>query len=273
MIISEKIQKLLANQGIGSRRAIESWISSGLVEVDGKKAHIGQRIDEQSRVSVNGRKIHLKSSLSTDILVLNKRVGSVSTRKDEKGRPTIFKGLPKAPHGRWINVGRLDINTSGLMLLTNNGELANRMMHPSSSVDKEYAVRVNGKVSDEDLGILRKGLLINGDLVSFSDIQFFDGSGRNNWYHVVLMDGKNHEVRNLFEVAGLVVSRLKRVRFGPVLLPASLKVGMYSSLSDEDSQNLCSLFGLTYSASPDKLRSRMNTSKKSMLIPYPDLGF
>ena len=273
MIISEKIQKLLANQGIGSRRAIENWISSGLVEVDGKKAHIGQRIDEQNRVSVNGRKIHLKNSLGTDILVLNKRVGSVSTRKDEKGRPTIFKDLPKPPHGRWINVGRLDINTSGLMLLTNNGELANRMMHPSSGVDKEYAVRVNGKVSDKDLGLLRKGVLINGDLVSFSDIRFYDGSGRNNWYHVVLMDGKNHEVRNLFEIAGFAVSRLKRVRFGPVLLPASLRVGMYSSLSDEDSQNLCNLFGLSYSASSEKLRSRMNKYKKSMLIPYPSLGF
>ncbi len=272
MIISEKIQKLLANQGIGSRRTIESWISSGLVEVDGKKAHIGQRIDQQSRVSVNGRKVHLKSVLGTDILVLNKRAGTVSTRKDEKGRSTIFEHLPKAPQGRWINVGRLDINTSGLMLLTNNGELANRMMHPSSGVDKEYAVRVNGKVSDKDMGLLREGVLINGELLRFSDIQFFDGSGRNNWYHVVLMDGKNHEVRNLFEFVGLTVSRLKRVRFGPVLLPASLRVGQYSALLDEDNRNLCSLFGLTYSASSEKLRSRINTAKKSLLIPYPSLA-
>tara|TARA_B100000902_G_C27275011_1_gene898374 strand:+ start:932 stop:1666 length:735 start_codon:yes stop_codon:yes gene_type:complete len=244
-----------------------------LVEVDGQKAHIGQRIDSQNRVFVNGKKIHLREASSTDILVLNKRVGCVSTRRDEKGRTTIFKDLPKPPHGRWISIGRLDINTSGLMLLTNNGELANRMMHPSSGVDKEYAVRVNGNATDEDLVRLRDGVSINGELVRFSDIQFFDGSGRNNWYHVVLMDGKNREVRNLFESVGLTVSRLKRVRFGPVLLPASLKVGQYSSLLEADIQNLCDLFGLPFLASPEKSKSRMNTSKKTMLIPYPSLGF
>ena len=273
MTISEKIQKLLAHQGIGSRRAIESLITSGQIEVDGKKAHIGQRINQHSRVSINGKKVYLTGSLGTDVLVLNKRVGTVSTRKDEKGRTTIFKSLPKAPHGRWVSVGRLDINTSGLMLLTNNGELANRMMHPSSGVDKEYAVRVNGLLGAEELELLREGVSLNGDYVRFTDIRFFDGSGTNKWYHVVVMDGKNHEVRNLFDYVGLTVSRLKRVRFGPVLLPASLKEGQFALLSEDDTLSLCGLFGLDYAVSPEKLKTRLNTSKKTMLIPYPSLEF
>ena len=135
---------------MGSRRAIEKLISSGLVEVNGEKAHIGQRIDQSSRIVVDGRKVRLRSGNTTDVIVLNKSVGTVSTRRDEKGRATIYKNLSKPPHGRWISVGRLDINTSGLILLTNNGELANRMMHPSSGVDKEYAVRVSGRLSDEE---------------------------------------------------------------------------------------------------------------------------
>ena len=174
--------------------------------MNGRKAHIGQRIDHASRIVVDGRKVRLKSASSTDVIVLNKRIGTVSTRSDEKGRVTIYKNLPKPPHGRWISVGRLDINTSGLILMTNNGELANRMMHPSTGLDKEYAVRVSGRLSDEQLEALRQGFEIGGEQLKFSDIQFFGGTNRNNWYHVVLMDGKNREVRNLFEYVGLSVS-------------------------------------------------------------------
>ena len=263
----------MAHEGLGSRRAIEKLISSGLVEVNGQKAHIGQRIDQSSRVVVDGRKVRFRSRNTTDVIVLNKSVGTVSTRRDEKGRATIYKNLSKPPHGRWISVGRLDINTSGLILLTNNGELANRMMPPSSAVDKEYAVRVSGRLSDEELETLRDGVEIDGERLKFSDIQFFGGTNRNNWYHVVLMDGKNREVRNLFEYVGLSVSRLKRVRFGPLVLPSSLKVGQHLVLSEEDTEALCVLFGIDYKSGVSSKKRNNEKSSKSLLIPYPELNF
>lgn len=264
---------MLAHEGLGSRRTIERLISSGLVEVDGQKAHIGQRIDQTSSVVVDGRKVRLKSASTTDVIVLNKSIGTVSTRRDEKGRTTIYKNLSKPPHGRWVSVGRLDINTSGLILLTNNGELANRMMHPSSGVDKEYAVRVSGRLSDEELETVREGVEVGGAQVKFSDIQFFGGTNRNNWYHVVLMDGKNREVRNIFEYVGFSVSRLKRVRFGPVVLPSSLKVGQHLLLSEEDTQALCSFFGIVYKSGATPIKRKNEKSNKSLLIPYPGLDF
>ena len=181
------------------------------------KAHIGQRISAENKILLRDKPVWLQVSLGTEILVLNKNAGTVCSRKDDKGRTTIFRELPKPAQGRWVSVGRLDIATTGLIVLTNNGKLANRMMHPSSGIDKEYAVRVNGRLTDEILQSLKKGAKVDGELLRFSDIRFFDGSGVNNWYHVVLMDGKNREVRNLFDFFGLSVSRLKRVRFGPIL--------------------------------------------------------
>lgn len=236
------------------------------------KAHIGQRISAENKILLRDKPVWLQVSLGTEILVLNKNAGTVCSRKDDKGRTTIFRDLPKPAQGRWVSVGRLDIATTGLIVLTNNGKLANRMMHPSSGIDKEYAVRVNGRLTDEILQSLKKGAKVDGELLRFSDIRFFDGSGVNNWYHVVLMDGKNREVRNLFDFFGLSVSRLKRVRFGPILLPSSLKVGQHVYMDTNDTKSLCQFFEVEFGEAADnKASSRRYEAKRSLLIPYPGL--
>jgi len=210
------------------------------------------------------------------ILLYNKPEGEVCTRKDPEGRPTVFRHLPDPGKGRWISIGRLDITTSGLLLLTNDGALANRMMHPSSGLDREYAVRVNGVLSDAERQQLQDGIIDEGEKLAFSDIRYFDGRGTNHWYHVVLLEGKNREIRRLFEHCGLMVSRLKRVRFGPVVLPSRLARGQFEELSEEDARALYRLLQVPRGQrSPRRnqtRRAKEKEKKNSVLIPYPKLG-
>lgn len=272
----DKLQKVLAGQGLGSRRTMEEWISAGRIRVNGEVAHLGQRVLRSDTIQVDGGRPLRQVADHTRVLLLNKPSGQVCTRRDPEGRPTVFKGLPRLKQGRWISIGRLDVQTTGLLLLTNDGELANRMMHPSAGLDREYAVRVNGKLSDEAMAELIQGVMIDGDLHRFSDIQYFNGRGVNHWYHVVLMEGKNREVRRLFESLGLMVSRLKRVRYGPVLLPSWLPVGQRAELITDDVTALKKILG---SGAGDKSQRRAGhrpgTAKRgkerSVLIEYPTL--
>ena len=237
--MSERLQKVLASQGLASRREIEKWIVAGRITINGQLAVLGDRIDLTELICVDGKKVNLSNaSKLTRIIIYNKPVGEVSTRDDPDGRKTIFNRLPIKKGERWVSVGRLDINTSGLMIFTNNGELANYLMHPSSNIEREYAVRVNGEVSDESLQILKEGVLLDDEIVRFSDIQKGRNStGKNQWYYVVLMEGKNREVRRLWESQGHQVSRLKRVRFGDLFIPSTLKIGRYLEMSPPEVQS------------------------------------
>jgi len=268
----EKLQKVLADRGYASRRAIERWIEAGRVTVNGEPAHVGQRVAPGDRILVDGERLRAPRREAPRMLVLNKASGVICTRSDPEGRPTVFDGLPELATGRWIAVGRLDFMSSGLLLITNDGALANRMMHPSSGLDREYAVRVNGKLSDAELARLKRGIECEGEQLRFSDIRYYNGSGSNHWYHVVLMEGKNREVRRLFEAVGLVVSRLKRVRYGPVFLSSTLRSGRWIELGEQD---LAALYRLVRLPVPSierrKTRGRTEREKRpSLLLPYPD---
>lgn len=267
----DKIHKALASVGLGSRREIEGWIDAGRVLVNGEPAHVGQRVNTQDRIEVDGRRIRLVPALAGEVLILNKSPGTVCTRQDPEDRPTIFDELPKLHQGRWISVGRLDLQTSGLLLVTTDGELANKLMHPSTGLDREYAVRVNGLLDDDVLEQLKKGVDIDGEQLSFSDIQYYDGSGQNQWYHVVLMEGRNREVRRLFEAVGCYVSRLKRVRYGPVVLPSWLRNGQWSTLQHQDVRDLYKMLGMPYNP-PKRAQARQGrVAKTTCLLPYPEL--
>lgn len=265
---SEKLQKHLADLAYGSRREIEEWIKAGRVEVNGELAHLGQRISSEDRVRVDGRPVKGRRTDWARVLVYNKPAGEICTRRDPEGRRTVFDGLPRLERGRWIAIGRLDLQTSGLLLFTNDGALADRMMRPATGLDREYAVRVNGKLSEGQERRLATGVMVEGELLQFSDIRYYDGRGTNHWYHVVLTEGRNREIRRLFESAGLTVSRLKRVRFGPVALPSTLARGRFAELGYEDLKSLYGLLKLPLRARPGKDRPGRRTS---FLLPYPDL--
>ena len=219
--MNDKIQKILADLGVGSRRQIEQWIREGRITVNGKSAQIGQRLDLSAKISIDGREIKLIKAQSKKhrLLLYNKPEGEVCTRKDPEGRPTVFDHLPLLRNGRWVSVGRLDMNTSGLLILTNDGALANRLMHPSSQIEREYAVRVRGEVSPRILSNLKKGVSLEDGIACFDSITDAGGSGSNHWYHVVVKQGKNRLVRRLLESQPLQVSRLIRIRFGSLTLP------------------------------------------------------
>lgn len=241
--MSEKLQKVLARAGFGSRREIETWISQGRIKVNGRVAVIGERVDDSDRIVVDGRKLAPRKKIREDrrVLLYNKPADEICTRKDPEGRPTVFDKLPPIKHGRWVSVGRLDINTSGLLLFTTNGELANKLAHPSSQIEREYAVRVMGEVTPEMVEAMHRGVIIDDHLCRFTDIQYYAGEGVNQWYHVVVMEGRNREVRKLWESQGLKVSRLKRVRFGPILIPSSVKRGQLKELSKTEVNKLLKL--------------------------------
>jgi len=221
----ERIQKVLARGGLGSRREIERWISEGRVSVNGVKVTPGLHLVSGDQVQVNGRNVNWEkyTEQTTRVLVYNKPTGEVVTRRDPQGRPVVFSRLPKLEVGRWISVGRLDINTSGLLLLTNNGELANRLMHPSQELDREYAVRILGDVPEDMIKRLKEGVELEDGKAHFNDIQFFSGEGANKWFHVVVKEGRNRLVRRLWESQGVTVSRLMRVRYGPSVLPTNVR--------------------------------------------------
>lgn len=230
-----KLQKVLAQAGIGSRRDIEDWIAEGKIEVNGEVAHVGQRISFGDRVRVNGKDVRVRiSPPNPRILAYHKPTGEVSTFNDPEGRPTVFRTLPRVQGQKWQSVGRLDINTEGLLLFTNSGELANQLMHPRFGVEREYAARVLGSLSDEQRSKLLEGVNVDGQTASFKAIEDGGGEGANRWYRVTITEGRNREVRKLFEAVGMVVSRLIRIRYGTVVLPRGLKRGVWVELGDDD---------------------------------------
>jgi 23S rRNA pseudouridine2605 synthase len=242
----ERIQKVLARGGLGSRREIERWIDEGRLNVNGVKVTPGLHLKSGDQVQINGRTVNWEkyTQQATRVIVYNKPTGEVVTRRDPQGRPVIFKKLPKLDVGRWISVGRLDINTSGLLLLTNNGELANRLMHPSSELDREYAVRILGTVPDDMIERLKTGVELDDGKAHFTDIQFFSGEGANKWFHVVVKEGRNRLVRRLWESQGVTVSRLMRVRYGPAILPENVSAQSHYELNNKELGFIMELVGM-----------------------------
>lgn len=238
--MSEKIQKVLANAGLGSRRQIEEWLREGRISVNGQVANLGDRMTTEDRVRVDGQEVRLVKSntVKTRVILYHKPEGEICSRSDPEGRTTVFDHLPMLRNGRWITVGRLDYNTSGVLLLTNNGELANRLMHPSSEIEREYAVRVQGQVTPEMLSKLKKGVRLEDGHAQFDDIEDAGGEGTNHWYHVLVKEGRNRMVRRLWESQGVVVSRLIRVRFGNITLPRMLRRGKWTELTFDEISKL-----------------------------------
>jgi len=261
--MDEKLQKFLANRGYGSRRQIEQWISDGRVRLNNSVAKIGDRVSINDSIFLDNKKVRSRELVETHIIVYNKPEGLVSTTKDTKGRPLVFDNLPPLKRGKWISVGRLDINTSGLMLFTTNGELANRLMHPRYSIDRKYLVRVYGKVEKKNIEALKKGILIGDEYSRFKSIEFKnevlkDQVRLNNWFQVTLGSGKNREVRSLWESQGFEVSRLKRISYGPVILPSFVRPGNYTYLSEKEVAQLANLVNLNIA-----LRNDQTLQKKS----------
>lgn len=261
--MDEKLQKFLANRGYGSRRQIEQWISDGRVRLNNSVAKIGDRVSINDSIFLDNKKVQSRELVETHIIVYNKPEGLVSTTKDTRGRPLVFDNLPPLKRGKWISVGRLDINTSGLMLFTSNGELANRLMHPKYSIDRKYLVRVYGKVEKKNIEALKKGILIGDEYSRFKNIEYKnevlkDQVRLNNWFQVTLGSGKNREVRSLWESQGFEVSRLKRISYGPVILPSFVRPGNYSYLSEKEVAQLANLVNLNIA-----LRNDLTLQKKS----------
>jgi 23S rRNA pseudouridine2605 synthase len=242
----EKLQKVLARAGYGSRRTMEEWIRAGRVSVNGRVATLGDRAGEKDLIRVDGKPLKnpQKRGARRRVIVYHKPPGEVCTRKDPDGRPTIFEHLPRVANGRWVAVGRLDVNTSGLILLTTDGELANRLMHPRSGIEREYAVRVLGAADDSVLAHLREGVELEDGPARFDAVADAGGQGANHWYHVTLREGRNREVRRLWAAVGLTVSRLHRVRYGPITLSRALRVGRWDELDPAHINLLLELVGL-----------------------------
>ncbi len=235
-----RIHKILADHGIGSRRGIESLIRQKKVLVNGQLAIIGQLVSEKDTFEIEGRSIKLlkKDPTKRRVLMYNKRVGEISSRNDPDHKKTIFDSLPKLRSGRWVSVGRLDINTSGLILFSNDGSFANNLMHPSSNIEREYVARVHGHVSEKIVNNLIKGVKLEDGFAKFSDVQRGRKGKTNQWFAMVIMEGRSREVRRLWESQGLEISRLKRVRYGNLFLPATLKQGAFKELTKSEISSL-----------------------------------
>ena len=242
----EKLQKVLARSGYGSRREMERWVDEGRVSVNGTRAKLGDRVGRNDKIEVDGHaaKIVTENESQRRVLIYNKPIGEVSTRHDPEGRSTVYDHLPPLKQGRWIAIGRLDINTSGLLIFTTDGQLANLMMHPSANIDREYAVRVLGNVTEVMIKTLKEGVLLEDGMARFTDVQYFDGEGANKWFHCVVMEGRNREVRRLWESQGVQVSRLKRVRYGSIFLPSDVKAGTWKELTHKEIKVLSNMLGL-----------------------------
>jgi 23S rRNA pseudouridine2605 synthase len=231
--MAERLQKWLAARGYGSRREIERLIAEGLIKVDGETAELGLKIEGSERIQIDGKLVRRTNiDVPSRTLIYNKPAGEICSRSDPQGRRTIFKSLPKVLGSRWITVGRLDYQTTGLLLVTTDGELANLLMHPSSELEREYVVRALGELSQQQLSKLRKGVKLTDGPAKFEDIQISEGGGANKSYRVVVSEGRNRIVRRLFESVGCRVNRLMRVRFGSVVLPRNLKSGESRELTD-----------------------------------------
>ena len=258
---SEKLQKVLARAGKGSRREIEAMISQGRVSVNGKNAFLGDRIDGSEQIRIDGHQVKLTAQADDicRVLMYNKPEGEMCTRKDPEGRATVFDRLPPLENGRWVAVGRLDINTSGMLLFTTDGELANRLMHPSQKVEREYAVRVFGEINEAMLQTLRTGVKLEDGPARFQEITYRGGEGRNHWFHVVLSEGRNREVRRLWESQEVQVSRLIRVRYGDMDMKRQLPLGGWTELSLKEVNYYRKLVQLT-----PETQSKVKVDEKAM---------
>ncbi|MGH8462279.1 MAG: pseudouridine synthase [Stenotrophobium sp.] len=258
--MSERIQKVLATAGVASRRHIELWIAEGRITVNGRPATVGQKIDHDDRVRVDGKSVRLtRKEEAVRVLLFRKRVGELVTRDDPDGRRTVFRKLPELETGRWIAVGRLDINTSGLLLLTNSGELARRLTHPSFEISRTYAVRVLGDMNEEVIARLKKGVELEDGMARFETLEAGeneDGEGANQWYHVTLREGRNREVRRLFESQDLQVSRLIRISYGPIELGRGIKTGSHREATPAEVKLLLKAVGMEAPASTSRKVAR-----------------
>lgn len=232
----ERLQKVLAQAGIGSRREMEEWIAAGRISVNGVTAQTGQSVVPTDKVKIGGRLVNLRftTTKTPRVVIYHKPEGEIVSRDDPDGRPSVFSALPRIRSGRWIAVGRLDFNTSGLLIFTTSGELANKLMHPSSELVRDYAVRVLGVLSMESQQLLLSGIELEDGPASFTSLQEAGGEGANHWYRVTLHEGRNREVRRMFEAVGCTVSRLIRVSYGPISLPPQLKRGRVRELSEAE---------------------------------------
>jgi len=243
--MSEKLQKLLATVGLGSRRELEKWISAGRVSVNGSTAKLGDRAETDDRILVDGRPIKVVTDDSPRVLMYSKPEGEVSTTTDPEGRTTVFDGLPRLSRGRWIAIGRLDINTSGLLLFTTHGELANRLMHPSYEVKREYMVRIHGEVNEAMIARLTEGVILEDGVAKFKTVKAQHARSNdehissNQWFRVILAEGRTREVRRLWESQGVEVNRLKRISYGPIELPSFVRRSEFIEL---DPKQVISLF-------------------------------
>ena len=249
--IAPKLHKVLADSGIGSRRDMEELILAGRVSVNGEPAHIGQRVEPNDQVRVNGKLIQRKNSARPPrVLIYHKPAGEIVTNDDPEGRPSVFGKLPNIKNGRWVSVGRLDFNTEGLLIFTNSGDLANRLMHPRFGVEREYAVRCIPPLTEEAIQKLRDGVELEDGLAKVESINDAGGDGSNHWYHLVLSEGRNREVRRLIETVGSSVSRLIRVRYGDIELPRGLRRGRWNEITSMESAFLCMRVGLRLGEPP-----------------------
>ena len=259
--MSEKLQKVLARAGHGSRREMEAWIAAGRVSVDGEIASLGDRVESDAKIRIDGRTVSIRSEedVVCRVIAYHKPEGEICSRKDPEGRPTVFDRLPKTRDSRWVAVGRLDINTSGLLLFTSDGELANRLMHPSNEVEREYAVRTFGEVTDACIQRLRMGVTLEDGPANFDKVKAAGGEGMNKWWHVSLAEGRNREVRRLWESQEVQVSRLIRIRYGMIELPKALPRGGWIELPIEEVNYLRKTAGMD-----EETRTLLGTDKHSV---------
>lgn len=244
--MSEKLQKVLARIGLGSRRYMEEVIAAGRVSVNGQIAQVGERIEPGDELRIDGRKVQfqIEDEIRRRVLIYYKPEGEICSRNDPENRPTVFEHLPTLANDRWVMVGRLDINSTGLLLFTNDGELANRLMHPSNEIEREYAVRVMGEVTPKIRQTMLNGVELDDGPAKFESFTEIGGDGINRWYQVVVKEGRNREVRRIFESQGLKVSRLLRTRYGTVILPRELRTGRWTELDKADIDNLTKMVDL-----------------------------
>jgi len=248
---SQKLQKILAQSGLGSRRAMETWIAEGKVTVNGEVATIGTRVSPRDVIKVGAKTVRWQAAERTPrVLLYHKPEGEIVSRDDPEGRATVFDKLPSLRDGKWLAIGRLDFNTSGLLIFTDSGELANRLMHPRFEIEREYAVRIIGQLSDEQQRKLLKGIKLDDGLARCEFLDDEGGEGTNHWYRLALREGRNRVVRRLFETLGLTVSRLMRVRFGVVTLPSRLKRGQLLELPAGEVKQLLTWLSETAPSAP-----------------------